>query len=52
MQWADKELVEADNADALEGRIQQGMDVNAEDGDGWTLLHGASLICSVKCLRV
>jgi hypothetical protein len=53
MQDADKELVLADNVDALERRIKEGMDVNAVDGNGWTLLHYATWKGgSVKCLRV
>lgn len=51
MQNADEDLVEADNADALERRIKEGMDVNAVDEDGVTLLHRAAQD-SVKCLRV
>lgn len=45
--------MEADNADALERRIKEGMDVNAVDEDGWTLLHfAAAWNGRVKCLRV
>jgi hypothetical protein len=36
MEDADKELVKADNADALEKRIEEGLDVDAVDEDGRT----------------
>lgn len=52
MRKADVELVEADNAVALETRIVQGMDVDAENETGWTLLHVAVWQNSVKCVRV
>ena len=52
MQDADKELVWADNADALERRIKEGIDIDAVDGIRMTLLHLAAWNGSVKCLRV
>jgi hypothetical protein len=52
MQVADVTLVKADNADALEIRIKEGMDVDAVNGIGTTLLHVAARDDSVKCLRV
>jgi ankyrin repeat protein len=52
MQEGDEELVEADNAVALERRMEEGMDVDFVDIFGLTLLHWASMKGSVKCLRV
>jgi hypothetical protein len=52
MQDADKELVLADNVDALERRIKEGIDIDAVDGIRMTLLHLAAWNGSVKCLRV
>jgi hypothetical protein len=49
---SDEELVVADNADALERRMEEGMEVDAVDGNGYTLLHYAAGNGSVKCLRV
>jgi hypothetical protein len=34
MQLADWDVLEADNADALERRMEEGMNVNAVDGNG------------------
>lgn len=49
---ADKRLVRVDNSIALERRMEEGMNVDAVDEDGWTLLHFAAAEGSVKCLRV
>ena len=53
MQEADRQLVEADDVQQLERRIkEEGIDVNAVDGDGRTLLHIAAWYGSEKCLEV
>jgi hypothetical protein len=52
MQDVDKDLVYADNADALDSRIKGGIGINSVDGGGWTLLHYAAGKGSVKCLNV
>lgn len=46
----DFDLVEDDDASALEERIRQGMDIDAPDDEGYTLLHVAASQQSVKCL--
>lgn len=52
MQDADKDLVNYDNADALEKRICNGMAVNAVDDTSMTLLHYAADENSVRCMKV
>lgn len=52
MQQADEDLVDNDNANALEGRILDGMEINAVDNTGATLLHLAAESGSVKCLKL
>ena len=52
MQRADRKLVKADNVQQLEKRLQQGIDVNAVDGLGRTLLHYAAWYGSWNCLTV
>ena len=52
MQEADRDLVVKDNADALEERLRGGMDIDAANKNGWTLLHLAARHGSVKCMRV
>jgi len=53
MQEADRQLVEADDVRKLEKRIkEEGMNVNAVDEDGYTLLHWAATYGSEECLRV
>lgn len=52
MKRADKDLVKEDNVKALEERIREGMDTNAIDQDGETILHVAAFYESIKCLRL
>ena len=52
MQEADKQLVKADDVQQLEKRLQQGLNVEAVDESGWTLLHWAAFCGSLNCLEV
>ena len=52
MQDEDEELVKADDAERLKRRIEGGMNIEAEDGGGWTLLHVAAFNGSVECAKV
>jgi len=52
MKRADRDLVKEDNVKALEERIREGMDTDAIDQDGETILHVAAFYESIECLRL